>query len=130
MMGDAGASSTTGLAARPGLGDRCGCESAACRLSVTGDKRNKEVEPHLDAAKASEAATVTVSRTLTVCFQPHRHVGAIPQAILLCAKESLPAQGVVASECWLDFSFRCMYCQGKKFNFGSKMTVTMCVQCN
>ena len=66
LSGDAGASSTTGLAARSGLGNRGGGESADCRPVgcpwTGGARREEEAQPEA----ADEAAKATALRTRTV----------------------------------------------------------------
>ena len=126
-MGNAGASSTTRLAERTGLCVHCCGESAACRLSM--DRRRtargggaKSWGSKSCGIRGSDCEGVTdtdgllsIASSLMVCFQLHCHARAPPQPMLLCAEESLPADGIVAPECWLNFSCPCMHWQEKKW---------------
>ena len=93
------ASSTTGLAARSGLGDRGSGELAACWSSM-GRRRTASGGSTGAGQAAEEATTAMASRTRTVrcCFQRRHREGALPpQLTSLCADEILQAD-VVLSE--------------------------------
>ena len=106
MMGDACASSTAGLAARSGLGDRCGGDSG-CWFSMVRRRtaRGGSIGGGRGGGRGCDGMA---SRTSTIRFRRHCHAGAPPQPISICAVVDWRVDGVFASRCWLDLSVPCV----------------------
>ena len=85
----------TGLAARPGLGDRGGRELAACCSSRKGDERREEwAEAEAEATQAARAFQTNKARLL----QYYRVGAPPPPPTSLCADEILQAGGILGRE--------------------------------